>query len=962
MKGFLNKRIVMAMAVLLAFVFALIFWSYNRLEDRLVVTVDGYGLEKSKGVTVGRNSDVLFDKVPEAFLSLSFTKDSMYCRVNKSADTLMYYKINGDNPNLFPLNSDNDIIIKRYGRTTNVSLKTIESIFDRYSKPSALDRLTGDKPVKYMMLRHLVALMDGVDDNVRSSALADDTFQSFVYHNGSVCQLCILDKDVVYAEEEYKDRYTVGLKEGMFQVQFFKMVVNSYRKDEPSNTDVEIDGICYAAKPSIITTKWGAGHVSFRPRVTKNKVAVDMSFPKSITYVENLDSLKTRAARTSDMMSVSQVCNSFPVFNNLYLAAFSDGVVPDFASVSFKKRGRNIFMIDTCNDTTQLKRQSWLYPLQQKVSLRSDADAVYVRTAVLDTEYWMSYLFFPTLVYVLMLLFSFIVFNDSKRSTGRINPRRVEDFMGYFNMLLTVMFAYVLCKIFIVIKLSFTYPYFEKLSGIVVTSTSLMLLLTTSLAFLFNFSFAERKWITRDRYCTSWQKLKGFFADRTFLSAMLVLAVAYALCVLSMLLIDNGNSLSMKESYMNSSLTIFSNPLKWTENAGINDTHRSVCYALFLIETIILVVLLVRGCMGLLRPILNRLRVPQIFEAVSNGVKNAYATIKDTNDFGFAATVLTAIIFLFGATFLPGNFATAVITFVVVMAMSRMVILYQDLKLSNWWRLGLKMLGYGAVLFFAIIPDQGYVVASIGLLVAILLFPITTCRVEHYNLASIDRARDTVRGYILGVILAITVAMAGFSLVSARSNPENVSWGRLGRRMDMFFSYDKTREAGYRYSEADMEFMQIMCHYMQKYSTSEDPLSNDANPLHKSVSTGQSPVVLNDVSAQAAFFGPIGWPAHLIFFALIAVLVGVVMTFSFAQEYAYQETSYSFRLTRERLVAMLIWVGASAYLYRSYLGGFPYTGRLIHGFGVDSVGEALEICVLVALMSHVAISTGKETK
>ena len=151
-----------------------------------------------------------------------------------------------------------------------------------------------------------------------------------------------------------------------------------------------------------------------------------------------------------------------------------------------------------------------------------------------------------------------------------------------------------------------------------------------------------------------------------------------------------------------------------------------------------------------------------------------------------------------------------------------------------------------------------------------------------------------------------------------------------------------------------------MCHYMQDYSMSEEPLSSEFNPLHKSISTGQSPVVLNDVSAQAAFFAPIGLPAHVIFLLLLVVLAGIVMVFCLAREYTDEDSPYAFRITRQRMLAMLIWLGASTYLYLSYLGNFPYTGRLLHGFGVDSVGEALEICFLMAFMSHVAIAPKKK--
>ena len=62
------------------------------------------------------------------------------------------------------------------------------------------------------------------------------------------------------------------------------------------------------------------------------------------------------------------------------------------------------------------------------------------------------------------------------------------------------------------------------------------------------------------------------------------------------------------------------------------------------------------------------------------------------------------------------------------------------------------------------------------------------------------------------------------------------------------------------------------------------------------------------------------------------------------------------RLTRAmqwRLLAMMMWVGTSFYIYLSYVGKLPFTGRLNPGCGVDAVGEALETAFLLAFMAAV---------
>ena len=951
MRGFLHNHIAKILVILLAVVLGLIVWSYCRIDDRFILTVDSFSIKKASGITVGQDSDIIFDKIPSDYMSLDFTEDSMSVSIDSKADTLLYYKINGKNPNLHLIKENTGIIVNYDGNKIEIPYDSVKDIFESYSRPSLLERVKGSKATEYIMLKHIIALMGNADESLLLKMISDELFKSFVYSDDGEYNVCILDRFTEYGNHGYKFTTTAVPLDGIYQIQFFKMTENVYKKSEPSNTDVVINDIYYAVKPTIITTEWGAGHVAIKPEYSDNKLSLKVLFPKGLTYAENIQSLSSRAQRTSNMMTVSQSGNSFPIYNNIYIPAFSKSILPDFASVVFDDG--KLMLIDTCNDTTEIDNMCFAYPDQQPVRLDSGSEGVDVRTGVLDGRYLRSYCVFPTLMYLLMLAFGCLVFRERGKIPYMVNGRRVQDFYQYFGVVLTILYAYVLCKIFIAVKLSYTYPYFEKLSGIVVTSTCLMLLLMTTISALLNFTFMDqtRNWKRSGRY-TLMKRVKGFFEDRVEISAVVILILGYALCVLSMYLMDHGNSLAMKLSYGNGNVTFFSNPLDWSQKAGINDTHRSVCYMLFLVEFVLLAVLFLK---------MARLR---IFKFIGEKLRQLFDRCPEVYRTGFLPTASVAVVCLILASLLPGNYATALITIIVVLALSRMVITYEDLTNERWRNrlaLLLKVFLIFLVFVFAIIPDQGYMVAYLGLFCAVMIFPVMTYKVKYYNTAtkgSMQRMNNIYRRAIVLVLLA--VLLGGPFLFSLLMNPDEVSWGRFDRRMQMFSSYNETRESGYRYSEADMEFMQIMCHYMQDYEITEDPLSNDEHFLHKSISTGQSPVVLNDVSAQAAFFGPIGWPAHMIFFLLLVVLLGTVQLFCFASEYRDDGAS-SFKMTRHRLTAVLIWVGASAYLYISYLGLFPYTGRLIYGFGVDSVGEALEICVLLAFMTHIAVSS-KEDK
>ena len=107
-------------------------------------------------------------------------------------------------------------------------------------------------------------------------------------------------------------------------------------------------------------------------------------------------------------------------------------------------------------------------------------------------------------------------------------------------------------------------------------------------------------------------------------------------------------------------------------------------------------------------------------------------------------------------------------------------------------------------------------------------------------------------------------------------------------------------------------------------------------------------MVLNDLSLQCAFFGAYGWLAYIVYFSLLILLLWVVLHYTLRRS-AY--TQYLHTQQRWRLVAVMMWVGTTLYLYASYVNQFPFTGRLNPGFGVDSVGEMLESAILLAFMT-----------
>ncbi|GAB6011480.1 hypothetical protein [Viscerimonas tarda] len=128
----------------------------------------------------------------------------------------------------------------------------------------------------------------------------------------------------------------------------------------------------------------------------------------------------------------------------------------------------------------------------------------------------------------------------------------------------------------------------------------------------------------------------------------------------------------------------------------------------------------------------------------------------------------------------------------------------------------------------------------------------------------------------------------------------------------MYVDFKEVQKTGYRYNDSDAEFMVALSHYMFGNIKNDDSMS-EHYPLHSSVSTGQSPVVLNDVSFPAAFYAPMRG-STFIFFGLLSALLLLVLGFSIGgiKEYGISKPKLHTQM-RWRILAVCMWAGTSLY-------------------------------------------------
>lgn len=1010
--------------------------SVDKVPDKFSLTIDNATIHGTNTVTVGEGSQIEMKGVPRDYLTVRMDKDSVRWSVNPLyMDSLQYVKINNSNPNSHLVDKEKSIHVElpeRNGmpaRSFDLSGKDVYKTWEKFEKQ------------ENVMLRHFIAKQEldvnGVtgSDSTYFTRLIDDTrLHSFLNKKGDEIKLIILDRHTTVDGEGY--RMEGGVGGSLCKIQFHDISSYCFKENEGSEY-FQISGVNYVMKPTVRLTTWGAGHLMLE-RKDKD---VQMFFPKAITYVGTVDTLRTMASHSGGMLTFKQTDNLFPTKSDLYLPRFSGAANIDVCNLEMKRD--SLVLRDSHNKETVVSNPTTphlpvsITPAFQKVSLRSGGVSINARTGFVDRGLMLSFIWVPLAV-LLVLVLLIMVPKGAFRPKADDDNDQIRAYPRYMATMLYVAFGYCVCKSLIAMKLSYTFPYFEKISAITPFNTSMLLLMVFTLALIINFRLVS---LPSEDYAPR-RKCWG--------TLMAVVAIFAGLLFVLFRVMDVQISESIIRSYFPDEIEFFS---RWWKDSsyGTFDNHRTVSYMLIAIETILILIVAALNIFGTdwmdsLKEKYGSSRTSgwkQKFDDFMMGLINGGAPETDedprfmSKDWwvmlledmkshlpacGFlivvglalwllsgskmlfaAILVVTVVVFL--ADFVHdalvkafmdlapwhfvlllllivvgqalGNFGTAFISLGVILgytnAISRAKIRNEEDYANDrsglrshaaMWEMVMISLIYIAA---AMVADNGYMTNYLGFAMFFITVYFVMMRPGYTGLESTDKRLDKEKNWVTATVaLVIVLIMALPVLCSNVFNPENVNYSRMSRRINLYSNFDVLQKQGFRYTDSDAEFMVVMSHYMQEDNTS-DPLSNDLHPLHPSVSTGQSPVVLNDLSVPAAFVAPYGaFKPSVIYFLLMTSLLLMVINFSFmltANTYTYDSTSFENKLTpamQWRLLAVYMWIGTSLYIYFSYLGRLPFTGRLNPGFGVDAVGEAIESAFLLAFMLSISVPKRNE--
>ena len=911
-----------------------------RVHRRLVVSVDGFRLPGSEAVTLGRGSDVCLDDVPHDFLAIHREGDGFRWEVSTQClktDSLCYFKVKNTNPNLHPLPEDGEVVVTVGDQRHTITTSEIVAMLDGQDSRYVLLRNVLEK-------RRVEGSSAGPDfrtlKEVRS--LICRTAGGFLRPDGP-WQLLILDNHTTLHASGGTTGYTPSGTTGSHcKVQFYRVAEYSFQ----SGDDIfHIGDVNYMAKPVTMRTSWGAGHVMLRADAGD----VQVCFPKPLTYSEDLGVLRQLAGSATSMLTLVQTDGSLPVGRSLFIPQFSTHLRQEVCHVRLS--GDSVFVAGH-----EVKSPHGLLPALQPMEVDDGAGLLQLHTAIIGPTFAFSYLWLPLAV-LLVVLLVYPLLMQVDRLPLRGKTYWAGHLPSLFQLLAVIAFAYCVCRTMVAFKLSWTHPYFEKLTGVTTTSAALMLLLFYNLSLLLNHSFLTARPTTGRVRGKVWQPW----------IALGVSVVILAACLAAQRALDGRFSAPMLAAYLPGEVFTL-NILRWPSCDGINELHRSVPYTLALANVLCALALLLMAIPALgrlmvrTRSVRQRGLLPQrTLDRLLKGVGRLFPAKMGKGNVSAIVTATGYALLAALASVIPGNFSTAVITLVLVTGMGHALLLVEYADNRVWAFITSIVITLLMLIGAIAMPgaDKGYFTNYLAFATMAVLLYVVVSKYSRRNPTAADLKANRREHLWMNVAMGATLLLVLLvvpKVLSMVYNPEEVDYDRTSRRFQMFSQFDNYRDSGYRYAVSDTEFMTVMMHGMYN-ATGADPLSPERHPLHPSVSTGLSPVVLNDVSLPLAFFGTYGWGAYVAFFALIVLLLVTVTAYTLPPATLLNRGVEVDVRMLWRILAVLMWACTSFYLYASYVGQFPFTGRLCPGYGVDSVGEALESMSLLAFMTATLLKT-----
>lgn len=942
----------LSIATILTIISIVWFGYLNHTSDRLYFSITQFDLPNRNDFTIGENSDVCYKGIPEKYMTISNSNGAFSIKINNT-DNCLYYWVNSQNFNKHSLKNNSILTAFNIPLTGDSIIKRLENFDNEYYmlKDVFSDRLTPE-------------IHNQIDNG-------DIEFNSFIQKKGSNYNLVILDKYTKINGFGYV--YDTLLHGTEFKIQFFRMKSWSVKKNDNKYFSDSIRS--YFAKPIQIFTEWGAGHIL----VKRSDNNFSVAFPKAITTIIPVEKIQRTAQNSETGVYLKQMLKSYPMPTDFYIPAFSNAFSEYVCEVSKVGNNNLIFQKENDRDTVKIEANGSLIP---KISIENQklvTGAITYKSRILNSSFYLSkhyILFLAWLFFSIILFFSFPF-------KGFDNSAKEKDYDAVFYILgiFTLFWFFLNQKLLIAEKLSFTYPYFEKIYPVSYLTTLFSLFAMFILIILINRIFLNQSnliylKLKRGKFFKYKNEIILRIKYKWFWKAIITFLIIIT-CLVAFYQIKDCFIKPIWNSYLPGEISIF-NPF----GDPMNDNHFTVFWMVGLVLLILVIVFWLPdiGMSKLIKKMTDRIELK--LSNISFG------------KFVFRYILFIVISFLI-ISLIPGNSGIALALLILLFSLS-WVMEYFTNKIpgpndgrkilnckanpkynSKYWgvfgnndwikthvlnhKLWLWIIGslFGICVSIIIgLSDFGFFINVFGIASTwiILLF----CCSKLASGMGPNNKRILIWNFNLGLIIGIIlVGITVVSYFNLKSDPENVDFDRKSRRIQNCILPDEVKKAGYIYTESDMQWMEIMRHSAEKVNKPEDgdkDIFSETNNFHPIVSSGQSPVILNDVSVPMVYLGSLrGWGWFGLLFGTLAL---GVLTFWYSIGDSWRNAQINsehqkFKITHRsigRLLASNLWIWVTWYLMASYYWIVPFTGRLMPGYGVDAVGEAIEILIFFGFL------------
>lgn len=261
--------------------------------------------------------------------------------------------------------------------------------------------------------------------------------------------------------------------------------------------------------------------------------------------------------------------------------------------------------------------------------------------------------------------------------------------------------------------------------------------------------------------------------------------------------------------------------------------------------------------------------------------------------------------------------------------------------------------------FFKVRSDAGIIINYFLIIPFIIFLTLIIFLAKYFD----NERLKLFRQFILPVlpIAFFLLFILGYSYLN---KPQIGDLDRTSRRINSIINKDDALETGGKQYLSDIQFLEIA--QINAFENTKKPsfkFFNREKPQHEFISKGLYPVIINDLN-PIVFLEYGGWLFLIaLFLAWFFFYLNrhMIWNANFRLEAVNFDNNQFSLVQIFRHIPALIIISNSLWLFLSLFNIVFFTGRVVNGFGVDSIADWFETIAFAALMGTVIFSKPNQT-